>query len=134
MTMSLLFSMMFTGYAFARELTTKSLHSFSSLSWDMHPHTYLSVALHIFLLGSGSDQEPGAPSSNHLPVVRHWVALLLAQRSGIDSPSITNTDFNPPSNPSSSEKASLYISGLEVLLNICHSNQTLFRCRYRYRL
>ena len=49
---------------------------------------------------------------------------LLARRSGIDLQLPTLIPSDPPSKPSSSEKASLYISGLEVLLNIRHSNQT----------
>ena len=35
--------------------------------------------------------------------------------------------FHSALKPSSSKKASLYISGLEVLLNTRHSNQTLYR-------
>ena len=34
------------------------------------------VFFHIFLLGAGSDQQPGASSSNHLIDVRHWMAGL----------------------------------------------------------
>ena len=68
-----IFFMISNGYAFAKELTTKSLHSFSSLSLVMYRHTCLSLALHIFLLGTGSDQQPGSPSSNHQPDVRHWM-------------------------------------------------------------
>ena len=41
-------------------------------------------------------------------------------------PTLIQPDFTPPSKPSSSEKASLYISGL---LDI-HSNQILYRYRY----
>ena len=75
MTTSLLF-MISIGYAFTREMTTKSLHSFSSLSWVMHRYTCLSLELHIFLVGAGSDEQPEAPSSNHMPDVRHWMAGL----------------------------------------------------------
>ena len=45
-------------------------------------------------------------------------------------PTLIQPDFTPPSKPSSSQKASLCISGLEVLLNMRHSNQTLNRYRY----
>ena len=54
-------------------------------------HTRLSPAPHtcgVFLVGAGSDQQPGSPSSNHLPELQHWMAglwTLLAHRSGIDS-------------------------------------------------
>ena len=47
-------------------------------------------------------------------------------------PTLIQSDFAPPSKSFSSKKASLYISGLEVLLSIRHSNQTLYRYRYRY--
>ena len=134
MTKLLLFSMISIGYTFTRELTTKSLHSFSSLSWVMHRHICPSPALHSFLLGAGSDQQPGAPSSNHMnydtmdgrfiDVVDPQIWNKLPPR----LPALIQPDFRiftPSSKPSSSEKASLYISGLEVLLNIRHSNQTV---------
>ena len=134
MTTSLLFSMIFIGYAFVRELTT-SLHSFSSLSWVMHHHTCLSFALHKFLLGAGSDQQPGLPRQIICPtcdtgwqVYRCWPQIWNRLPPRLST--LIHPDFTPSSKLSSSEKASLYISGLEVLLNILHSNQTL----YRYRL
>ena len=41
-----------------------------------HAPSYLSFALHKFLLGVDSDRQPGASSSNHLPDVRHWMTGL----------------------------------------------------------
>ena len=104
----------------------------------MHRHTCLSLALLILLLGAGLDQQPGAPSSNHLPDLRYWMAGWQFYRcywpTDLEQtpPSITNTD-SFGLKPSISEKASLYISGLEVLLNrtyatlimLCHRSVSL---------
>ena len=57
-TLFLLFTIS-TAYVFAKEYTTKFLHSFSSLSWVKHRHTCLSPAPYIFLVVAGSDQQPG---------------------------------------------------------------------------
>ena len=63
---------------------------------------------------------------------------MLASRSGIDYlirlPTLIQPDFTPTSKPSSSEKAFLYVSGLGVLLNVRHSNQTLYRYRYYFQM
>ena len=63
-------------------LLSETFGAFKSLLG--HAPSYLPFTSHKFLLGAGSDQQPWAPSTNHLPDVRHWMEMLLAHRSGIE--------------------------------------------------
>ena len=72
------------------KISTLIFKSFLDQAPSYLPFTCANIC-YVFLVGAGSDQQPGAPSSNHVPDKRHWMAglcalLCIARRSGIDPP------------------------------------------------